>query len=278
MLPNLSTTLMGLTAAAVVVSAQTYSSCDPTKRGDCPPNPALGTPSASCSFSRDPCGLFSPLDGSSTSLSYGPHGAVFSIQREGQAPTVQTGRYIFFGRVEAVVQAAPGRGIVTSVVLQSNDLDEIDWEWIGSDDSQVQTNYFSKGNTTTYDRGQFHPVANPVSSPHTYALEWTRHKITWSIDRRPVRTLLARDVLPASFPQTPMQVKLGTWVAGRVGAAAGTVEWAGGYADWSRGPFSAYYKSVSVTDYAGGDGPDGRVASRYVWEDGSGTWESIRVE
>ncbi|KAG6014515.1 hypothetical protein E4U43_006445 [Claviceps pusilla] len=122
MLPNL---FAGLTAAAAIVSAQTYSSCDPTKRGGCPPNPALGTPNASCSFSHNPCRLFSPLDGTSTSLSYGPHGAVFSIEREGQAPTVQTGRYIFFGRVDVVVQAAPGRGIVTSVVLQSDDLDEV---------------------------------------------------------------------------------------------------------------------------------------------------------
>ncbi|KAG6016797.1 hypothetical protein E4U43_003085, partial [Claviceps pusilla] len=159
----------------------------------------------------------------------------------------------------------------------------IDWEWIGSDETRVQTNYFSKGDTTTYDRGQFHPVSNPMSSPHTYTIEWTRQEITWSIDGRPVRTLLARDAeakatAAGGFPQTPMQVKLGTWVAGRADAAPGTVQWAGGYADWSRGPFAAYYKSVSITDYAGGDGPDARTASRYVWVDGSGRWESIRVE
>ncbi|KAG6003479.1 hypothetical protein E4U21_002015 [Claviceps maximensis] len=264
MLPNLSITLTGLTAAAAIVSAQTYSLCDPTKRGG-------------------PCGILTPLDGTSTTLSYGAQGAVFSIEREGQAPTVQTGRYIFFGKVEAVVQAAPGRGIVTSVVLQSDDLDEIDWEWIGSNNSQVQTNYFSKGDTSTYDRGQFHAVASPISSAHTYTLEWTREKITWSVDGAAVRTLLARDADAAgaassAFPQTPMQIKLGTWVAGRADAAPGTVQWAGGYADWTAGPFAAFYKSLSVTDYAGGHGPDGAVARRYVWEDASGRWESIRVE
>ncbi|KAG5919649.1 hypothetical protein E4U42_006450, partial [Claviceps africana] len=153
----------------------------------------------------------------------------------------------------------------------------IDWEWIGSDNTQVQTNYFSKGNTSTYDRGRFHPVSSPVSSPHTYALEWTRHNITWSVDGRPVRTLLARDA-GGRFPQTPMQVKLGTWVAGRADAAPGTVHWAGGYAEWSRGPFAAYYRSVSVTDYAGRHGPAGRAAVRYVWGDATGSWQSIRVE
>ncbi|KAG5913190.1 hypothetical protein E4U53_004965, partial [Claviceps sorghi] len=153
----------------------------------------------------------------------------------------------------------------------------IDWEWIGSDKTRVQTNYFSKGDTSTYDRGRFHPVSNPVSSPHAYALEWTRQNITWFIDGRPVRTLLARDA-GSRFPQTPMQIKLGTWVAGQPGAASGTVQWAGGYVDWSRGPFAAYYKTVSVTDYAGGHGPAGTAAASYVWRDASGTWQSIGVE
>ncbi|KAG6030904.1 hypothetical protein E4U41_007739, partial [Claviceps citrina] len=53
--------------------------------------------------------------------------------------------------------------------------------------------------------------------------------------------------------------------------------WAGGYADYSAGPFVAYYGTVVVADYAGGDGP-GRTAERYVYQDRSGTWQSIRVE
>lgn len=42
-----------------------------------------------------------------------------------QAPTIATGKYIFFGRVDVEVQAAPGVGIVTSAVLQSDTLDEV---------------------------------------------------------------------------------------------------------------------------------------------------------
>jgi hypothetical protein len=63
-----------------------------------------------------------------------------------------------FGKVEAVVKAAPGAGIVSSVVLQSDDRDEIDWEWVGSDSEQVQTNYFGKGITGSYNRGAFNPA------------------------------------------------------------------------------------------------------------------------
>jgi beta-glucanase (GH16 family) len=100
----------------------------------------------------------------------------------------------------------------------------------------------------------------------------------WSIDGRPVRTLLAKDAKGGSgFPQSPMQIKLGTWVGGRQGSPKGTVDWAGGYADFSKAPFVAYYKSVTITDYAGGDGP-GKAARRYVYGDRSGSWQSIRVQ
>jgi hypothetical protein len=39
------------------------------------------------------------------------------------------------------MKAAPGAGIVSSFVMQSDDLDEIDWEWIGSDTAQVQSKF-----------------------------------------------------------------------------------------------------------------------------------------
>ena len=61
-------------------------------------------------------------------MDYDPEkGAVFSISSDGNAPTITSTKYIFFGRVEIVIQAAFGVGIVTSAVLQSDCLDEIDW-------------------------------------------------------------------------------------------------------------------------------------------------------
>ena len=44
------------------------------------------------------------------------------------------------------LKAAPGTGIVSSAILQSDDLDELDWEWLGGTEyaSKVQTNYFGK--------------------------------------------------------------------------------------------------------------------------------------
>jgi len=42
------------------------------------------------------------------------------------------------------MQAAAGTGIVSSIVLQSDDLDEVDWEMIGGNTTFVETNFFGK--------------------------------------------------------------------------------------------------------------------------------------
>ncbi|KJK81824.1 hypothetical protein H634G_03087 [Metarhizium anisopliae BRIP 53293] len=260
-------------ALATLSAGQTFSRCNARERDDCPADPAFGGKS-DCDFTKGACSIFSELEG--TKLSYKDNGAVFTIQTETNAPTIETGKYIFFGRVDVVVQAAPGAGIITSAVLQSDDLDEIDWEFVGSDNAQVQTNYFSKGDTTTYDRGKYHPIGNPTGSFHTYTVEWTSKQVNWMIDGQSVRVLDAATV-GDKFPQTPMQIKLGTWCAGGKNSPEGTRQWAGGFTDFSKAPFNAYYKSISIVDYAGKDSPANGGIKEYIYGDRSGSWESIKV-
>ncbi|KAF4975875.1 hypothetical protein FZEAL_7398 [Fusarium zealandicum] len=262
-------------AAAPLVSGQTSTLCNPLTTS-CPADPAFGKDTVHCDFTKGPCSAFETLGG--TSVEYGAKGAVFTIAGAGTAPTIATGKFLFFGRVDIEVQASPGVGIVTSAVLQSNDLDEIDWEWLGGDNAQVQTNYFSKGDVSTYDRGAFHPVENPTGQFHLYSIEWTSKAVVWSINHTPVRTLTYEEAKGGSgFPQTPMQVKLGTWTGGSPDASEGTVIWAGGLADYSQGPFVGYYKSISVVDYAGGDAPTTKSVREYIYGDHSGSHQSIRV-
>jgi hypothetical protein len=54
-------------------------------------------------------------------------GSEFTINKLGDGPTIQSNFYMFFGYVEVVMKAAPGAGIVSSFVMESDDLDEIDW-------------------------------------------------------------------------------------------------------------------------------------------------------
>lgn len=66
-------------------------------------------------------------------------GATFTIERSGDSPMVQSQFYMLFGRVEIVMKAAKGVGIVSSAILQSEALDEIDWEFLGSNTTHVLT-------------------------------------------------------------------------------------------------------------------------------------------
>lgn len=236
----------------------------------CPADKAVGT-TVEVDFTKGENDFFTVAEG--TTLTYDPTlGAVFTINKETDAPTISSNGYIFFGKVDVTVRASAGVGIVTSVVLQSDDLDEIDWEWLGGDTTQVQTNYFSKGDTTTYDRGGFSDVSNPQSTFDTYTIDWTSERINWIINGNIVRTLTYADAKNgATFPQTPMQLKLGTWVAGRSDAAQGTIEWAGGLTNFDEAPFLGYYQKVVVEDYSKG-------AKQYVYGDLTGTMASIKIE
>src|SRR3569833_2551022 len=89
---------------------------------------------------------------------YGPDGVTFTVARPGDAPQLTSVFYIMFGRVEFTMKCAPGAGIVSSLVLESDDLDEIDMEWLGADSSEGLSNYFGMVQTGSYDRGQFNPA------------------------------------------------------------------------------------------------------------------------
>lgn len=155
--------------------------------------------------------------------SYDSNGAGFTVAKQGDAPLIQSKWYIMFGRVEAVIKTAPGTGIVSSAVLQSDDLDEIDWEWLGVNDLYVQTNYFGKGNTGSYNRGATHDNRNNHDEYHTYTIDWTSKQIIWQIDGQTVRSLTPDDSPDDQYPQSPMMVKIGVWAGGDPDNADGTI-------------------------------------------------------
>ncbi|ORY11836.1 concanavalin A-like lectin/glucanase domain-containing protein [Clohesyomyces aquaticus] len=253
-----------LASAAFLITpslAQTYTTCNPTLRSDCPPDSALGrTVNIDFTSASD---SFTP-QGNPT---YDSNGVSFTISKSGDSPQLTSKWYIMFGKVEVVLKAAPGKGIVSSFVLISDDLDEIDWEWLGADGAQVQTNYFGKGQTTTYNRGAFHPNAGNQAGFHKYTIEWTSSQVVWQIDGVTVRTLQPANA-QGQYPQTPMMIKLGAWSGGDSANAPGTIQWAQGPTDYSKAPFSMQVKSLMVADYSSG--------TQYVYGDQSGTWQSIK--
>lgn len=165
------------------------------------------------------------------------------------------------------MKSAPGAGIVSSLVLESDTLDEIDLEWLGADDSEVQTNYFGKGDVTTYNRGAYNPAANNQGQFITYTVEWTESQIVWSVGGSTVRVLTPATADTNQYPQTPMRVKFGAWSAGDASNAAGTISWARGPTDYTQGPFTMTVQNIQITDYSTG--------TQYKYGDTSGSWESI---
>jgi hypothetical protein len=196
---------------------------------------------------------------------------MIQIGGKGDSPTLESNFYIFFGQVSVIMKAAPGVGIVSSVVLESDDLDEIDWEWLGGNNTSVETNYFGKGNTSTYDRAIYYDVDDITGTIHNYTLDWTKEQLQWIVDDKVLRTLRYEDALNGqNYPQTPMKLKIGIWAGGDPDSNSnGTVEWAGGIVDYHQTPFTMTMERVYVADYSTG--------STYTYGDNTGSYESIQI-
>jgi beta-glucanase (GH16 family) len=277
-------------AALPTALAQTFTDCNPMEK-TCPKDVGLNSASFTSKFASDPNAEDSWSKAAYTTVTYDNKGAQFRIAKAGQAPTMETGFYFFFGRVDVTMKPAPGQGIISSIVLESDDLDEIDWEFLGGVDNQVQTNFFGKGDVSSYDRMIQYGVESAQEIYHTYSLDWTAERLQWIIDGTVVRELKYTDsvalngkvsITPSpsfnttthsqttqTYPQTPMRLKLGNWAGGADGNAEGTITWAGGKTDFSNGPFDMYVQDVSITNY--------NPAESYEYGDKSGSWQSIKI-
>ncbi|OAG24858.1 concanavalin A-like lectin/glucanase, partial [Alternaria alternata] len=252
-------------SAAIPALAQTSTSCDPTKKS-CPADTALSSSTYTHDFTKgadDDNWKVTAGD-----ISYTSKGAEFTINKAGDAPTIQSQWYIFFGSVSFIMTAAPGTGVVSSAILESDDLDEIDWEWLGGEPANVQTNYFGKGNTTTHDREADAAVTDTQGTTHNYTIHWTSDSTSWLVDDKVVRTLQFADANGGSnYPQTPMNVRIGIWAGGDPNNAEGTIEWAGGETDYSKAPYTMVLEKVEVRNENPG--------SSYSYGDMTGGFESI---
>lgn len=120
---------VALAAAAPFASAQTYTDCNPLEK-TCPAD--AGTTESKLNFDFTQSSGLNKWKTTAGSVSTGPNGAVFTINKRGDAPTIETDFYIFYGEISVTMQASPGTGIVSSIVFESDDLDEIDWVSIDS--------------------------------------------------------------------------------------------------------------------------------------------------
>lgn len=259
------TTLQLQDKEATATTSTALSTCNPLKTTGCPADKALAT-SISNDFKSDNS-HYVPYR-TPNEIHYADDGLSLVLAKRFDNPSLVSDFYIMFGKIEVWLKSASGQGIISSFYLQSDDLDEIDMEWFGGDASQMQSNFFSKGDTTTYDRGGYHDMADPREDFHNYTMDWTPDALTWYIDGNAVRTLESND--PSGYPQSPMRLFFGIWAGGDPTNAEGTIQWAGGATDYSQAPFSMHIQSLVVSDYSSG--------SEYSYSDNTGSWQSIKAK
>lgn len=258
---------------SAVFLSQATNKCDPLTESNCTVTDlAFSNTPIDVDFSNDDnVNKYFELYAESGSLDYSDSGLNFTLNKRFDNPSLQSKFYLFFGKIEVICIPAVGKGIVSTVYLQSDDLDEIDLEWIGTEDTQVQTNWFSKGETSTYDRGAYNSLSDSddlFSTSHNYTIDWTKESIKWYIDDELVRTV--GNSSSEGFPQSPMAVFIGVWAGGDPSNSEGTIEWAGGETDYSDAPFSMLVKSMKIENYSDGEA--------YTYKGTSGNWEDISIE
>ncbi|KAK1773878.1 concanavalin A-like lectin/glucanase domain-containing protein [Copromyces sp. CBS 386.78] len=265
LLPRYLASAIALLASSAL--AQVTTDCQPLNK-TCPPDPALGM-DASWTFNSTPKAWAWETTVGTVDFD-NDNGAAFTISKQGDSPTLRSKFYFFWGRTEIWMKAAQGKGIVSSVMFLSDDLDEIDWEFVGGEATSVQTNFYGKGVIESSIPGKHDVPGNAQEDFHNYTTIWTKDYLDFYIDGNKVRTLLPAQANDTQFyPQTPMRLSLGIWAGGDPRMPDGTKEWAGGETDYNAGPYTMHVKSVQVTDYSDG--------KEYVYGDRTGAWESIKI-
>ncbi|KAI9684171.1 MAG: hypothetical protein M1829_003441 [Trizodia sp. TS-e1964] len=194
--------------------------------------------------------------------------------------------YVWYGKISAKLKTSRGAGVVTAFILLSDDKDEIDFEFVGTQLTTAQTNYYSQG-VTNYNNGGNISLSDTFASYHTYEIDWTPDQITWSIDGQVGRTKKRSETWNATsnrfdYPQTPSRIQLSIWPGGLATNGKGTIDWAGGPIDWNSGDVATagyFYAGVTEVSVQCYDPPAsaGSGKTSYVYTNLAGTNDTISL-
>ncbi|CAN1258916.1 Xyloglucan endotransglucosylase/hydrolase 2, partial [Linum perenne] len=159
-----------------------------------------------------------------------------------------------FGRIDVQLKLVAGNsaGTVTAYYLSSQGPthDEIDFEFLGNlsgDPYTLHTNVFTQGKGNR--EQQFHLWFDPTKNFHTYSIVWKPQHIIFMVDNIPIRVFKNAESLGVPFPKSqPMRIYSSLWNADDWATRGGLVK-----TDWSRAPFTAYYRNFQPNSVAGGD-------------------------
>ncbi|KAG9071029.1 hypothetical protein KI688_008572 [Linnemannia hyalina] len=174
--------------------------------------------------------------------------------KPGFGATVSSTRWMLYGTVSARIKSGSlSGGIISSFIFRSSLTgDEIDYEWVGRDPTEVQSNYYwrTPANMDPKDIDYSHSDRkdigiHPAQEYQTYTIEWLPNSLTWFINGKVIRTLLRSEVNGTKYPNTPSQIQFSIWDGGL--SDPETREWAGGPTVWEEGQ-PAYEMMVDWVD------------------------------
>ncbi|CAD6446178.1 270710f1-3f62-450c-a0ae-f697a76f71e8 [Sclerotinia trifoliorum] len=196
-----------------------------------------------------------------------------------------TSTYMWYGNVKAKFKTSRGQGVITAFILFSDVKDEIDYEFVGSELTTAQSNYYFQG-ITNYDNELNITLSDTYANYHTYEIDWTPDEITWLVDGQVGRIKKRSDTWNATanqwnYPQTPARVQLSLWPGGLATNGAGTIAWAGGLIDWdsedikNNGYYYASFESVDISCYNAKSAPGTNSGKSYYYNSVLGTNNTV---
>lgn len=164
----------------------------------------------------------------------------------------QSKKEYLFGRIDMQLKLVAGdsAGTVTTYYLSSQgpNHDEIDFEFLGNVTGEpyiVHTNVYAQGKGNR--EQQFYLWFDPTNNFHTYSIQWNPYQIVFLVDNTPIRQFKNAESLGVSYPKNQhMRIYSSLWNADDWATRGGLVK-----TDWSKAPFTAYYRNLNVQTCSG---------------------------
>ncbi|KAI0020895.1 glycoside hydrolase family 16 protein [Xylariomycetidae sp. FL0641] len=208
---------------------------------------------------------------------------ILTMPKDSVGTVLASTTYIWYGNVKAKMKTSKDAGVVTAFILLSDVKDEIDFEWVGTDLTTAQTNYYFQGIPDYTNTANITSLSDTNANFHEYEVRWTPDTIEWLVDGEVdhSRTVKKADTWNATanqwdYPQTPARLQLSIWPGGAASNAEGTINWAGGAINWDSeaiqkdGYYYATVGEVSIECYQTDSPPGTNSGTSYVYNDISG--------